>query len=184
MIPQDFQNGIVDRLRSDAYFSQAEAVEIRAQQHGFDPRKAVQDALNGRGLIVMVGLPKFQRDYQDTRNEFIFSTAVEVFENPKINADADETTRAADTCLWKAFGLLHNYLIPISNTAGERVDPFSALNISSGGFIGEREGVPVFGFEIQSRIYINLLARCLADPNGFALITGTGQALDVSPLDP
>jgi hypothetical protein len=184
MIPKDFNNGIYDRLKSDAYFTQPDAVELRIQQHGFDPRKAVQDALKKRGLILMIGLPRFARNYAHASNEFIITTAVEVFENPKVNADAaDELGRDAYTCMWKAFALLHNYTIPFSKD-GERVDPFSKLDIENGGYLGEREGVPVFGFTLQSRIYINLLAKCLGDDHGFALISGTGQAFELSPTSP
>lgn len=193
MITKDFQTAIVNRLASDAYFTRSESIEVKAEQRGFNTKKAVQDALNDRGVLVVVSYCKWGRDFRQTDDEFIFWCDVSVYENPKQNESNDGgTNRDGESCCGKAFALLHHYLIPTTNRDGDRSDPFSQLQIipqpgSDGvGYLGERDaGIPVFGFRAQSKIYVDIEILCLGDPDApFILVNENNQPLLISPTDP
>ena len=191
MISRVFQTAIVSRLAGDAYFTQSSAIEVKPEQRGFNTKKAVQDALNSRGVLTVVSYAKKDRDFRKTDNDYLVYCDVSTYENPKQNDSSDSTIRDGESVSGKAEALLRNYTIPFTRD-GEPVDPFGKLQTipqpgSDGiGYLGERnEGIPVFGFRVQARVSIDVEELVLGDPNsGIILVNENNQPLLISPTDP
>lgn len=176
---RQFQNAIIARLNWDAYFSQSEAIELKAEKRP-TTRKDVQSALADRGIIGIVSLPKFERAGD---GEFEYVCDLEFWENPKLT-ESDTAERDGLNCVAKAMALLFHYVIPITNIDGERSDPFRKLEMDEGGFVEERDGIPVYRVRISTRIYIDVLVYILGNEDEFALVNENGEALIQTPTAP
>ena len=175
MILRDFQNGILNRLKGDAYFTQSSEITLQAELRN-ETKKIVKDAIANRGIIGVVGLPKFQRLYD---NSYYYVCDLEFYENPTLNTG----DRTGFDCLSKAFALLFGYVIPIQNLAQEPSNPFSALIMESGGYAGDREGVPIYALRIQAKIAIDVLTTLLANEVGLFLGDQNGNPLLITPTN-
>lgn len=176
MIFEDFQLGILARLQGDAYFTQANLISLQKEVRR-NIRKTVQESLNVRGIIGVVGLPRWE--YARERTDFLFETAVEFFESPLL-VETEDDDRTGFNCVAKGHALLNRYPIPVE-FQGATVFPFSALQINFGGFAEEREGVPIYRLNISSRIYLENLLEVVGDEAGDILVTEGDEPLLISP---
>jgi hypothetical protein len=192
MIFDEFQQGIIARLESDAWFTQDVPILIFPEE---DPdeitdetasflNKKLNDALNSAGVAIVVS----EVDYRHTsemRDMFQVECSVVVFENrQKARKASTGARRSGRDAAVKVHGRLQRYRIPIEDDDGVRVDPFDFLNIESSEFIGEEGGTKVRVVVVRSRIPIRIVGYSLADEVGFYLVDEEGQELEVSPVNP
>lgn len=188
MIFDDFQSGIVNALKGDAYFSRSPAVLIIPEE---DPaemtdvdfqnhRKQVQASLNDNGIVGVVS----EVDYEaaPSPNAYVVRCSIAWFENRRKNKDT--LARSGRNCAAKAHAILQRYRVPVLiGGTSERIDPFSPIQIKSCNYVGEEDGTKVREMVVESIVAVDVVTMSLADENAFDLVTENGEPLEVSPTD-
>jgi hypothetical protein len=170
VILDDFQSGIVNALKADAYFTQSPAVPVFAEDQP-QAHKDAADALVQVGIVALVGEPVVS--IGDYRDKIVMQCTVALIENTDLNRGQTGTGRKARQLGLKAWALLH-----------ERILGLIEWRCASLQQVAAGDGLVVWELEVRTDFPFAVIKTLLVDQNDAGAADQTGRIAEYQPTGP